>query len=110
MLYEIIFVSNPTQALPYASNVQPHSWDLVHSWGLLLPPAGDRDTVLVARGSSAKPIVERVVLPTIAAEPASVKLKPQQVSIYTDCRDHAQDNTLHASSFAGIQLPCQAAL
>lgn len=77
MLHESIFVSNPTQALLYASNVQPHDWDLVQSRGL--PPAGD--TVVVARGSSAKPVVERVVLPTVAAEPASVKLKPQQVSI-----------------------------
>lgn len=74
-ILESILASNPTQALLYASNVQPHNWDLCAILGL--PPAGD--TVVVARGSSAQPVVERVALPTVAAEPASVKLKPQQV-------------------------------
>ena len=39
------------------------------------------DTVVVARGSSAKPVVERVPLPAIAAEPACIRLQPQQVRL-----------------------------
>lgn len=40
--------------------------------------ATGEDTVVVARGSSAKPFVERVHLPAAAAEPACIRLKPQQ--------------------------------
>lgn len=51
--------------------------DCVQCWGLY--PAGD--IVVVARGSSAKPVVERVPLPATAAETANIRLKPQQVRL-----------------------------
>ena len=70
-------VSRLTQVLPISCIHCSLYTPLFASLGLF--PAGE--TVVVARGSSAKPVVERVPLPAVAAEPACIRLQPQQVRL-----------------------------
>lgn len=86
-------VSRLTKALPHVCVL--HSAFTEPCAILWLYPAGD--IVVVARGSSAKPVVERVPLPAIAAEPASIRLKPQQVKLsWLDTALFAADPSLES--------------
>ncbi|KAL3140509.1 hypothetical protein ABBQ32_005092 [Trebouxia sp. C0010 RCD-2024] len=64
------------------------------------------DTVVVARGSSAKPIMERVPLPAPAAEPACIRLKPRQAEGIL--LQQSQTGKQGASKAAGQQATAEA--
>lgn len=42
---------------------------------------GAGEAVVVARGSSVKPTIERIPLPPLGSEPSSITLSPQQASL-----------------------------
>ena len=66
------------------------------------------EQVVVARGSLAKPTIERITLPPAGSEPAVINLPPQQVSsrvLPFDFSVHVADHSLAKAAWLASAIP-----